>query len=313
MPSSLKDMVQSVDWGKVFSNTDARNAAIGSALGGLMMGGAGLMAERDPEESRLAPVGDALAGALLGGVAGYGIPKGLAMFRDAGSLAPDGDNIRMNYLGAGGLGAVAGGGLFGLTSLRKTLKNEAYALARDAVRRRPAALARVQAALDHAVRSGAPKELVDYLRLSRAMHSDDGTMARRIIDGLRGRFVAHLRRGELNEARLAWNQIRDLKNTRNMATKGYTSLRDLIARVGQAGDSAAPVSRLRSLVDWKYWRSNFSNPAHYHTGKMLGFGPRLPAWVRMGKRTGKFAVGGALAAMLLHKMLGPSASDNFKK
>ena len=116
MANSLKDLVTSVDWGKMMSNADVRNALVGSALGGLVLGGTSLMADRDPEESKFAPVGDALLGTLLGGVAGYGIPKGLALFHDAGSLAPDDDRLRHGsslvpaLLGLGGGAAYVLGG-----------------------------------------------------------------------------------------------------------------------------------------------------------------------------------------------------------
>ena len=112
MTDSLKNMLKSVDWSKMVSGGDARNALVGSALGGLMLGGAGLMQDRDPEESRMAPVGDALMGALLGGAAGYGIPKGLALFRDSGGLAPDDDRIERG----GTLGNIASGAGWGAGS-----------------------------------------------------------------------------------------------------------------------------------------------------------------------------------------------------
>lgn len=93
MTETLKNMLKSVDWSKLVSSGDAKNALIGSALGGIMLGGASLAQDHDPEEGKSAPVGDALMGAILGGAAGYGIPKGLAMFRDAGHMAPDSDQL----------------------------------------------------------------------------------------------------------------------------------------------------------------------------------------------------------------------------
>ena len=93
MTETLKNMLKSVDWSKLVSSGDAKNALVGSALGGIMLGGASLAQDHDPEEGKSAPVGDALMGALLGGAAGYGIPKGLAMFRDAGHMAPDSDQL----------------------------------------------------------------------------------------------------------------------------------------------------------------------------------------------------------------------------
>ena len=93
MTETLKNMLKSVDWSKLVSSGDAKNALVGSALGGIMLGGASLAQDHDPEEGKSAPVGDALMGAILGGAAGYGIPKGLAMFRDAGHMAPDSDQL----------------------------------------------------------------------------------------------------------------------------------------------------------------------------------------------------------------------------
>lgn len=118
MTDTLRDLASSVDWSKMLSSTDARNALIGSALGGLVLGGAGLMSDRDPEESRYAPVKDALLGAVLGGVAGYAIPKGVELFRNSGTLAPDDDRMSTGVGGAAssalrgfGAGAAMGGAL----------------------------------------------------------------------------------------------------------------------------------------------------------------------------------------------------------
>lgn len=132
MTDSLKKMLKSVDWSKMMSNGDARNALVGSALGGLMLGGASLMQDHDPEESKAAPVGDALMGALLGGAAGYGIPKGLALFRDSGTLAPDDDPLKPysfskgRYAAGAGIGGAAGAATatgFTLPAIRRALQD----------------------------------------------------------------------------------------------------------------------------------------------------------------------------------------------
>lgn len=111
MTESLKNMASSVDWGKLMSRSDARNAIIGTALGGLLLGGASLARDKDPEESKSAPVGDALLGGLMGGVAGYSIPKGLSLFVDSGGMAPDDDQLSSGYISAMGKGALSGAGL----------------------------------------------------------------------------------------------------------------------------------------------------------------------------------------------------------
>ena len=140
MTDSLKNLASSVDWSKMVSGADARNAVIGSALGGLLLGGAGLAAERDPEESKYAPVSDALTGALLGGVAGYAVPKGFELFRNSGTLAPDDDRLPTGSTGAGkaeleglGVGTAVGGGVVAPTVWRAFGKlNERYQNARHA-------------------------------------------------------------------------------------------------------------------------------------------------------------------------------------
>lgn len=137
MNDTLKNLLSSVDWSTLANKSDVRNAAIGSALGGLMLGGAGLMRERDPEESKMAPVGDALMGALLGGVAGYGIPKGLSMFADSGSMAPPDDRLNVGYLDAAKSGAKGGAILAGATmvppALRASVKSLSDRLALNAL------------------------------------------------------------------------------------------------------------------------------------------------------------------------------------
>ena len=118
MTETLKNMLKSVDWSKLVSSGDAKNALVGSALGGIMLGGASLAQDHDPEEGKSAPVGDALMGALLGGAAGYGIPKGLAMFRDAGHMAPDSDQLGpARGLAGKTLSAAAWGGGIGTGAL----------------------------------------------------------------------------------------------------------------------------------------------------------------------------------------------------
>lgn len=339
MTRSFKDMVQSVDWGKVFSGKDARNAAIGSALGGLMVGGAGLMAERDPEESRLAPVGDALTGALLGGVAGYGIPKGVAMFLDAGSLAPDGDTLRHHYGKSALVGGTLGVGAAGL-SIKKTLADVARSL-RPSAEQRATAEALSLATLRRAQAARRDPALIDQLNQQyKASLTDEGAV-RAYTDSLRKERLNALRRGDAHEASRLGRRLKAFKRMRNRETRGYSSFWDLLGATGRQGgairsrsllerilgvaDEAASqgteaskgiLSRLKGFFSSK--AKDLASPRHYHNGALFrGYGLKLTsapsAGLRMLKRTGTWGLGGAAAAMLLHKFLGPDPSSNFKK
>lgn len=75
---------------KYFNASDGRNAAIGATLGALLMGGSRAMSDDDEDGSTV--VGEALKGALGGGVAGYAVPRGLSLLRDAFSDKGGGNN-----------------------------------------------------------------------------------------------------------------------------------------------------------------------------------------------------------------------------
>lgn len=314
MANSLKDMISSVDWRKMLSSQDAKNALIGSALGGLMLGGAGLMADRDPEESRLAPVGDALMGALFGGLAGYGIPKGLAMFRDAGSLAPDNDRLRQSSSVVpavlGGAGGVALGGAGAYRALRSTARS----LARQAATDRSAGYAKLRGAYD-----AAPTAFKPYLERQLAMYGHDATAANKIFDDLLHRKSVLARSGQKQQAWLVGNELKELRALRNKVTRGYSSFGDLVRLVGVEGDKLSRPWRLTSPSTWgqgfKMLRRDFWSPKQYHTGRTLwGRGPRLSAGVRMGTRAGKYGLALALLAGGLHKALaGRNSQANFKE
>lgn len=309
--SGIKDMASSVDWGKIMSGSDARNAVIGSALGGLLVGGASMASDRDPEESKYAPVGDALTGALLGGVAGYGIPKGLALFRDSGSLAPDNDKLRYNFTRAGLFGGAAGAGVIGASAV-KTLRREARSRleALDAGER-AAAETRAAAALASAQRGGNP---VDIARAKNRLamfgvDAEGNRIANELLDDLRRRRVGM--RGAAGRA--LGREIKELTRLRKQMTRGYSSIADLVRQVGETGNGVNRPGVLDAILHPRKWLRAFSNQGHYHTGRLLGFGPKLGAGVRMGLRAGKYGLAGAGAAMLLHKLLGPSTQSNFKK
>ena len=194
--ADLKDILASVDWRKMMTGADVRNALIGSALGGLVLGGASYAADRDPEESHTAPVGDALTGALLGAVAGYGVPKGLALFRDSGSLAPDGDRLssfRLGpLLGAGLLGGGIGSAVVG-GSLLKTLYDEDHLLSGakdDTVKehlrsRRETARNSIRRQRLAEQQSGASADRLAALDRQAAMYSENPRSARQMYSSAR--------------------------------------------------------------------------------------------------------------------------------
>lgn len=331
MPNSIKDMIGSVDWGKMLSGPDARNALIGTALGGALLGGASMMQERDPEESRFVPVRDALAGALLGGIAGYGIPKGLSLFRDPGSLAPDGDVLRSNYLGWGAGGALAGAGLVG-TSLYRTLDR-----AKDRLRARAAAgLPTLQSNTARRFRNPRPGD--DIVQLAMRDNIVNGTAddAVRIIARLRREKYAALLRGDKAAVSRAGGLLSEAVQLRNEATRGYQGFRDLMAEAAKESTKASKPRGLIMTLLGKPWKRikgvggpSFSHGAHYAPKAAFGIwdniklpnkgflkGRRIPLsapHARAVIRAGKYAGGGALLAMLAHKWLGPTASDNYRK
>lgn len=339
MANSIKGMIDSVDWGKMLSGPDARNALIGTALGGALLGGASMMQERDPEESKFVPVRDALVGALLGGVAGYGIPKGLALFRDPGSLAPDNDVLKSNYLGWGVGGALAGAGTVGL-SLHKTL---------DRARDRLGAAARgsldkqremMFSQLGDAYARGAPRAEIDRLKGLVDVIGPDSESAARVIGKYRRAKYSALISGDKAAADAAKKLLSEAVQTRNKVTRGYVGFKDLMAEA--ARESVNDVSKPRGLImsllgkPLKLMKKvngpAFSHGAHYTAKPFFGFWNDIPMPNKafMGKlrgrrigisaphmrtlvRAGKYAGGGALLGMLVHKLLGPTASDNYRK
>lgn len=332
MANSIKGMIDSVDWGKMLSGPDARNALIGTALGGALLGGASMMQERDPEESKFVPVRDALVGALLGGVAGYGIPKGLALFRDPGSLAPDNDVLKSNYLGWGAGGALAGAGTVGL-SLHKTLDR-----ARDRLRARAAeGLPELQRTTAFKFRN--PGRGDDIVQLALRDNIVNGTPddAVRIITRLRREKYAAMLRRDKAAAKRAGELLSEAVKVRNEATRGYQGFRDLMAEA--ARESVTDASKPRGLImtllskPWKRIKGvgghSFSHGAHYAPKATFGIwdniklpnkgflkGRRIPLsapHARAVIRGGKYAAGGALLGMLAHKFFGPTASDNYRK
>lgn len=337
MANSIKDMLQSVDWKKALSSKDARNALVGSALGGLVLGGTGLLAERDPEESKAAPVRDALMGMLLGGVAGYGIPKGISLFLDSGGLAPDNDVLRHSY----GKHALVGGGMgvgaAGLAAWR-TLHNVARGMRPDdAARAKGFENAKDAFRLAQSGGQVGPSDL-ERLRRGVYAHHTDAVAAYDFLDNLRDQRALAARRGDAAAVAKYEAAIRDFKDMRLKATRGYSRFADLLDQVGRQGlkEKTGLLDRLlfatrpgasnpqaglirRMLSGGRRAVGDFvANPRNYNGGSLyFGRGPRLPiagnAGLRMLRRAGRWGAAGALGAVLLHKLVGPSASDNFKK
>lgn len=327
MANSLKDLLGSVDWGKLMSGSDARNTLVGSALGAALLGGAGYMQERDPEESKFAPVGDALMGALLGGVAGYGIPKGLSLFRDSGSLAPDDDSLRTDYLGWGLGGAAAGAAVPGVL-LAMALRRAAGRLAKRTEEEDTWRHARKHAkgALRDARRTGAGQDMIDALRENRAVLSSKPGIAEDLLAGKRRavlKTVFDRKRGTTPHAYRRLRELLDLRQTatlgRHTGWRGFKDLMEEAARESSVQDpSGSPNSLWEALKGTKGWIARnltrmshgkyYSPRAPWWTGKLFKLGPKRLA---LG-RGGLYAAGGAGLAMLLHKWFGPSASNNYK-
>lgn len=319
MANSIKDLVGSVDWRKMLSSADTRNALIGSALGATLLGGAGLMQKRDPEESKLAPVGDALMGAVLGGVAGYGIPKGLSLFRDSGALAPDGDVLKSNYLGAGTAGGLAGAGLFG-GSLYKTLSRNMDRLRTAAQAGLPGRVDKVEAELDDALARHAPRAEVRRIAERLSMLRDDPYQAEHTLAGYRRRWLKAKLQGNGAKAEHFAKRIKDLKGFRRINNRGFNGWSDLMKRVAKEEPVAAASSGgkaqgfFRSLLSGSPGRPGaFStHGGHYASKALLGVGPVITPRLRPLVRGGKYAAGGALLGMLAHKLIGPSPANNYK-
>jgi len=335
MANSIADLVKSVDWGKMLSGGDVRNALVGSALGGLVLGGTSLMQERDPEESKYAPLGDALMGAVLGGVAGYGIPKGLALFRDSGGLAPDDDRLVPNNLAWGAGGGLAGLGIFGIP-LYRTFKRTADRFRADAQRDLPQVRDHAERTLEAARSSGAPEERIAHLERKVKILDPEGPASRAgdVLAERRRARLAALAKLDFRGAKRIGKEIKDLKRFHNMGTRGYNKVfHDLLNRVASEPtgkvdgiERGRPLGIFRTLLQkdtLERGRHPFEHATQAHFWTHGGHYARRAPWWTFGlkavgpkghvvARAGKYALGGTLAALLLHKAFGPSATNNYK-
>jgi len=293
------------------------------------------MQDRDPEESKYAPLGDALMGAVLGGVAGYGIPKGVALFRDSGGLAPDDDKLVPNNLAWGAGGGLAGLGLFGIP-LHRTLSRAAARARADAQGGLPKTRDLVQERLDRARSSGAPQERIDHLERKLKMLDPEGHVNRAgdvLAERRRARLVA-LAKLDFKGAKGIGKEIKGLERFRNMNTRGYNKVfHDLLNRaasepVGEVRnvEHGRPLGFVRTLLQGDTWRKGrhpFEHGLQSHFWTHGGHYARRAPWWTLGlwsvgpkghvvARAGKYALGGTLAALLLHKAFGPSATNNYK-
>ncbi len=329
MATSLKDLVGSVDWRKALTSSDARNALIGSALGGALLGGASLMQDRDPEESKFAPVGDALMGAVLGGVAGYGIPKGMALLSDGGSLAPDGDTLKSNYLGWGLGGAAAGTGVSAI-ALHKALDRARGRLLSKANKNIAGERElRFGNAMDARARGASPGVIKKMDELA-AMVNDNAVEADSILSRYRRARIRALFNGDMKTWGNIGDRLSELKQVRNNATRGYVGFRDLmdeVAREPIGRHAGRPRNIFTSMLN-RTWRKGqtgqfFTHGGHYRPRSLFGLFNHIPLGrgraitlsepaARAFVRGGKYALGGTALALLAHKLLGPSASSNYK-
>lgn len=281
MTDSLVNMLKSVDWSKLMSSGDAKNALIGSALGGTILGGASLAQDRDPEESKMAPVGDALVGAMLGGAAGYGIPKGLALFRDSGGLAPDGDRAQEPSLLRDMLSAGLSGGAAGVGTLAARDTPAAFLAWRRLVNR--------NADYNQSRMSQIRSRLAGYMKAREAMLAQgqgtaalDRVIARDVMAGLRERRDFWKR-----FARLHLDPRTVLDVIREMPQQGATP-------ASVAADPKGRLGRLFSALGAK--GPFFTHGSEYRPGTvrtMLGFSKRLGPVGKALLRYRNYGLGGA--------------------
>lgn len=316
MANSLKDMLSSVDWGKMMSGADARNALVGSALGGLVLGGTSLMSDHDPEEGKMAPVGDALTGALLGGVAGYAVPKGLALFRDGGSLAPDNDKLRYNLLGSAALGGTVGAGTIG-ASLYWPFRDTAAALKARVASDKLNEVGKLNQAIRGAIRHG-DRALENMYRQEKAMWGTPNE-ANAVFDQLKEDIRAAGRRG----SKALRSRLHALKLLRNRATRGYSSFGDLIRAVGDSGTTIGNATEPRiGLLERIFSKAGFKErfrgaltqwrDAYHYRPATRGLKWLRGPGGRMLGRAGRYGAAGAGIAMLLNLLKGPGSSNNYK-
>lgn len=328
MNESLKNMLSSVDWSKMMSGSDARNAIIGSALGGTLLGGASLFRDKDPEEDKGVPVRDALLGAVLGGAAGYGIPKALSLYRDSGSLAPNNDMIgkhpALDVLGAtakgGVLGAVAvlpGAGYHYIDSWRKEMD------AADAVRKLELVRAK-RSLLDKWRAYKANRDPVTAANLANEARiaSAHGLGGKHITSNLRAAVMGDLKtvgasldyrktmkdlKGVANSAgvsptqrQAAKNLIKNLKRLRSRDSMGFLGIPGLFTRhKGITYRLSREAAKAKYPTGIKGLLTGLGAKANYKSLKTLG------------RAAGKYGLIGAGLAGLGRYLLGPSANDNY--
>lgn len=339
MNESLKNMLSSVVWSKMMSGSDARNAIIGSALGGTLLGGASLLRDKDPEEDKGVPVRDALLGAVLGGAAGYGIPKALSLYRDSGSLAPNNDMIgkhpALDVLGAAAAGGATGSGLIGAGLLKNYIQayNGMLNAAADA---RPAAVLKARndaLAAFGKYNSQKTPEALEALRRKVKVLGAYGLTAKDFSDtqahmnaynGIKGilgvsanpfdyrRTMAELKnlRANVPAGSKALtdldNLVKELKSTRNAVDPGIGNYKEILARIPRLHKPKAGTGftgKVKSVLN------HLSDPTKYQTVRRLGktIGPRG----RMVMRAGKYGLAGAGIAGLARLLMGPNAKDNY--
>lgn len=314
VPQGIKDHIRTIDWSKVVTPSDKRNAAIGATLGGLVLGGASLAREKDPEESKLTPVGDALIGALAGGAAGYGIPKGLSIFRSPGSVSPNKEVTGLDrYLPAGAKGALVGLGAFGAQTVKDTLaaglrvKN------------------RVGDMLDNGIGQEVAKRRLAYAESRLKLLTDKGATAARIrqaskavLEG-RARVDAFLdEKGFTDAVRLLKRDINRAKIKRDAETLMSTKLmlkRLLANRAQLTKVTPSKVwNELATDVDGRevYGSKLLDWPSTFIRNRIRGRGYAARPGKGMATRAlGKYMPVGVISSLALERFFGPGAQDNF--
>lgn len=192
----------------------ARNAAIGSALGALIMGANRATSKDEDDDSTVG--GEALRGAIGGGIAGYAIPEGLSQF---GKFLNDG----------------AGEGRKGFNWLTATLGGGATAVATGTV----GAGAHVLRALRRHIAD--PRRPLDWTSIRDSIRNDAGIRPSRLPNdsGITARFFNAL-----------WNHVNGSKwgNTSRGPRSGRPTIPNTNGRRILRGGAGLGVSLLAAVL-----------------------------------------------------------------
>lgn len=280
----IPEQLRSYNWKALAQKKDVQNALIGSALGGLILGGSSLAQDRDPEESKLAPVGDALIGALAGGAAGYGIPKGLELFAHPGTgggQAPGlGEQIRRSALWGGGVGTA----LAGLSTLKDYVGARGRIVSTLAKRVTPEVITRglrdklelARGELDQLAKT--PEKLLTLAkkkRMAGLVNHINGLAAK--VDALGGSYEDAMKtlNADLNDA---VSKLKDAKITGKGVPEAQALVEELKGQLKTMADYNAKATKVKLTDAKRIWDNMKYSPdtreALFQSGKnKWGLGP----------------------------------------